>query len=219
MIDEPKETKKEKRDAARQARIEQQRRRQRARRRKKMVVGGLSAVLVVVLVAFAVVQVSQGKSRSQAAVKAAATAAGCDGGIIQYPDAGRQHIDNVAADKRRPYTSTPPTSGDHYGVLPPPPNFYTEPTLRPETYVHALEHGQIFIHYNDIPQAQVDQLEKIQSEHPASTTVMKDPEIKAPVAITAWRHMEQCKSVSKPVIENFIEQRCNKGPENFNIEC
>jgi uncharacterized protein DUF3105 len=218
VIDEPRETKKGKRDAARQARIEQQRRRQQAKRRKKAVLGGLSVVLVVALVAFAVVQISQSRARSQAAVKAAAAAAGCDG-IIQYPDAGRQHIDNLPPEQRKPYTSTPPTSGDHYGVLPPPPNFYADPALRPETYVHALEHGQIFIHYNDIPKAQVDELEKLQSDHSASTSVMRDPDIKAPVVITAWRYMEQCQKVSVPVIEDFIKQRCNKGPENFGLKC
>jgi len=218
VIDEPKETKKEKRDAARQARIEQQRRRQRARRRKKMLIGGISAVLAVALVGFTVVKVSQSKARSQAAIKTAAAAAGCDG-IIQYPDAGRRHVDNLPADQRKPYTSTPPTSGDHYGVLPPPPSFYPDTALRPEVYVHSLEHGQIVIHYNDIPQAQIDQLEKIQSEHSGSTVVMKDPDIKAPAVITGWRYMEQCKQVSKPVIENFIAERCNKGPENFHLEC
>jgi hypothetical protein len=218
MIDEPKETKKDKREAARQARIEQQRRRQRARRRKKIGFGAIAAVLVVVIVAFTVIKVGESKNRSAAAVKAAATAAGCDG-IKEYPDAGRQHVDNVPADKRVPYTSVPPTSGDHYGVMPPNPNFYTEPTLRPERYVHALEHGQIFIHYKDLPQAQVDELEKIQSEHSGSTSVMRNPDIKVPVSITAWRYMEQCQKVSKTVIENFIEQRCNKGPENFNLKC
>lgn len=218
MMDEPKETKQEKRDAARQARIEQQRRRQRARRRKKIGLGALAAVLAIAIVGFTVVKLGESRSKSAAAVKAAAAAAGCDG-LKEYPDAGRQHIDNATPDKRVPYTSTPPTSGDHYGVMPPNPNFYTEPTLRPERYVHALEHGQIFIHYNDIPQAQVDELEKIQSEHTASTSVMKNPEIKAPVAITGWRYMEQCQKVSRTVIENFIEQRCNKGPENFNLKC
>ena len=218
MIDEPKETKKDKRDAARQARIEQQRKRQRAKRRKKVAFSSIAVVLALLIVAFTVVKVGDSRRKSVAAVSAAATAAGCDG-IKEYPDAGRQHIDNVAPDKRVPYTSNPPTSGDHYGVLPPDPNFYTEPTLRPERYVHSLEHGQIFIHYNNLPQDQVDELEKIQSEHSGSTSVMRNPDIKVPLAITAWRYMEQCQKVSKTVVENFIEQRCNKGPENFNLKC
>jgi hypothetical protein len=218
VVDEPRETKKEKRDAARQARVEQQRRRQRAKRRKRIVLGGLAGLLAVVLVAFTVVKVTQSRASSEAALKAAARSAGCDD-IKEYPDAGHEHIDNITPDKRVPYTSVPPTSGDHYAALPPDPSFYAEPALRPERYVHALEHGQIIVHYNDIPQDQVDELEKIQSEHSKSTVVMKNPEIKAPVAITAWRYMQQCQKVSKPVIERFIEERCNKGPEKLTPDC
>jgi Protein of unknown function (DUF3105) len=218
MVDETRETKREKRDAARRARIEEQRRRQRARRRKRFLIGGLAGVLAAVLVAFTVVKVGQNRANSAAALKAAAKAAGCDE-VTEYPDAGHQHIDNVTPDKRVPYTSTPPTSGDHYSAQPPDPSFYTEPTMRPERYVHALEHGQVIIHYNDIPQDQIDELEKIQAEHPRSTVVMKNPEIKAPVAITAWRYMQQCQKVSKPVIERFIDTRCNKGPEKLTPDC
>ena len=218
MADEPRETKKEKRDAARQARIEQQRRRQRAKRRKRILFGGLGGLLAVVLVAFTVVRVSQSRARSAAAIASAAKAAGCDD-IKEYPDGGRQHIDNVTPDKRVPFTSTPPTSGDHYSALPPDPSFYMEPAMRPERYVHALEHGQVIIHYNEIPQDQIDELEEIQSEHSGSTVVMKNPETETPVAITAWRYMQQCQKVSKPVIENFIEQRCNKSPEPLTPDC
>ena len=218
MVDEPRETKKEKRDAARQARLEQQRRRQRAKRRKRLLFGGLGGLLAVVLIAAAVVKVTQSRASSAAEIREAAKAAGCDD-IKEYPDAGRQHIDEATPDKRVPYTSTPPTSGDHYSALPPDPSFYAEPTMRPERYVHALEHGQVIIHYKDLPQDQVDELEKIQSEHPRSTVVMRNPEIEAPLAITAWRHMQQCQKVSRPVIESFIEQRCNKGPEKLTPNC
>jgi Protein of unknown function (DUF3105) len=219
VADEPRETRKEKREAARQARLAEQRRRKRAKRRKQILIGGTSGVLAVVLVVLLVGRISENRARSTEAVKQAAAAAGCDE-IKQYPDAGAEHIDDNP-EKRVPYTSNPPTSGDHFalGGRPPEPDFYTEPVQRPEIYVHNLEHGQIFIHYKDLPQDQVDELEEIQREHASSTHVMRNPEIDTPVAITAWRYMQKCQKVSKPVIERFIEERCNKSPERFTPTC
>jgi hypothetical protein len=220
MNDEPKETKKERRDAARQARIAEARRRAKAKRRKKLLIGLVAGVLAAVLVGFALTQITGSKAKSKEALAKARAAAGCDE-LEEYPDAGRQHIDEISEDKRTPYTTQPPTSGDHFaqGGRPPAPDFYTEPTRRPEIYLHNLEHGQILVHYKDLPDDQVSVLEELQQDHGNSTTVMRNPEITKPVVITAWRYMQQCEKVSAEVIEHFIEERCNKSPERLTTDC
>lgn len=218
MVDEPKETKRERREAAREARIAEQQRRRRAKRRKKILLGGLGGIVVIALIAFGVARALESRSRSNEAYNAAVASANCTG-IEEQEDAGNAHIENLGDQGRTPYTSTPPTSGDHSGAQPPPPTFYDEPILNPETYVHGLEHGQIYIHYKDLPPEDVELLERIQREHETSTAVMRNPTIERPVAITAWTHMQQCDRVNELVIERFIEERCNKSPERLTPTC
>lgn len=216
MNEEEAQTKKERREAARQARIEEARRRAAAKRRKKLLLLLVGGILVAALIGVGVTTIGGGKSDEE--LKKATAAAGCDK-IKEQADAGQQHIDDIDPKSRKEYTSKPPTSGPHFGRQPPVPDFYGEPTLRPEVYIHGLEHGQILVHYKDVPAADVKVLEDIQGNHVGSTTVMRNPEITKPVVITAWRYMQQCNKVSEVVIENFIEERCNKSPERLTLDC
>jgi uncharacterized protein DUF3105 len=223
MVDEPQESKRERREAARKAKIEEQRRIARAKRRRKMLIGGTSGAVAVALVVFGINWYQERGARRSAGVTAARTAAGCDG-IKELPDAGHQHIDNVTEDKRVPYTSSPPTSGDHIGntAVLPQPGFQTQ-SYQPEIYVHNLEHGQTWIHYKpDLPQAQIQELESVVDKYSGpggALNAMANPDIDAPVVITAWRHMEKCQKVSVPVIENFVRERCNKTQEPLVQNC
>ena len=215
MVDEPTESKRERREAARRERIEAARRLSRTRRRRKLLIVGAALVVAVALVVVGVDQFRKRDEKRNAAVTAGRAAAGCEG-IEEQQDAGAAHIDDTS--ERRPYTSKPPTSGDHIGntALLPIPGFHTQNYL-PEIYVHNLEHGQTWIHYKpDLPQDQIDELREFVEGHSGpggAVNAMANAEIDAPVVITAWRHMEQCQRVSIPVIENFVRERCNKTGE------
>jgi hypothetical protein len=214
VVDEPRETKAQKREAARKRRLEEQRRRARARRRKRAIMAAVAAIVVLALgvVGFQAIQ------RSGAKVTAAEKEAGC-GRITQQKDAGSQHIDVANPPPRRDYTSKPPTSGDHYGNFVPPIDFYETNTMRPEQYVHGLEHGYVIVHHKGLPKDQVEELRRIQAEHDQSLIVLPNEEIERSVILTAWRYIQSCDRVSALVIGNFIEQRCNKGPEKLTKKC
>lgn len=203
-------TKKQRREAARQKRIEEQQRRLRAKRRKRALSGAVAVLVVLGVVAFAVARFREGRIAARATEKA-----GCSA-IEKQKDGGAKHIQPGA---KPTYPSKPPTSGDHFAAAPPPPEFREEP-LDPETYVHNLEHGQVVIHYkNSLPEKQLDELEKIQSDHPDSLMVLPNDSIDKPLAITAWRYLQTCDTISEPVIETFISDRCNKSPERFTQNC
>ncbi|MGH2720038.1 MAG: DUF3105 domain-containing protein [Actinomycetota bacterium] len=215
MVDEPTESKRERREAARQERIEAARRHSRSRRRRKLLIVGTAVVVAVALVVVGLDWYRGRDEKRNAAVTAARAAAGCDG-IKEQPDAGAAHIDDTS--ERRPYSSKPPTSGDHIGntALLPIPGFQAQ-SYQPEIYVHNLEHGQSWVHYKpDLPQEQIDELRAFVEGHSGpggAVNAMANPDIDAPVVITAWRHMEQCQEVSVPVLENFVRERCNKTGE------
>lgn len=215
MVDEPTDSKRERREAARRERIEAARRVSRAKRRRKLLIGGTALVLAAALVVVGVDRYRKRDDKRIAAVTAARTAASCDG-IKEQPDAGAAHIDDTS--ERKPYTSKPPTSGDHIGntQLLPIPGFHTQNYL-PEIYVHNLEHGQTWVHYKpDLPQDQIDELREFVEGHSGpggAVNAMANADIDAPVVITGWRHMEQCQKVSVPVLENFVRERCNKTGE------
>jgi hypothetical protein len=215
MVDEPLESKRERREAARRERIEAARRQSRSKRRRKLLLGGAVVVVVVALVAYGFARYRQRDEKRSAALAAGRAAASCEG-IKEQPDAGAAHIDSTS--ERKPYASKPPTSGDHVGDTRalPIPGFHTE-TFIPEIYVHNLEHGQTWVHYKpDLPQDQIDELREFVEDHSGAggaVNAMANADIDAPVVITAWRHMEQCQKVSIPVIENFVQERCNKTGE------
>ena len=43
--------------------------------------------------------------------------------------------------------------------------------------------------------------------------------IEEPIALAAWRHMQECEELNTKAIEGFIAERCNKGPEKLGITC
>ncbi|HEX2054551.1 MAG TPA: DUF3105 domain-containing protein [Actinomycetota bacterium] len=204
------EERKAKREAARQERLALARKRQQARRRKQILI---SIVVLVALVAgaFYIIQRSQGR---QAAYAAAAREAGCTG-IEQFEDEGQRHL--AQNEQFDDYKTNPPTSGPHR-LQPAPWGSYREAPER-ETLVHNLEHGGIVVYYKDLPDDQVDQLDEFVDDHADGVISVPDDQIEQPVAITAWRHLQTCEELNLTVIEGFIEDRCNKGPEKVGTTC
>jgi hypothetical protein len=203
-------SKKAKREAARQARLEAERRRRQAQQRKKVITAVAVATL---LVAAAVVGVILVRSSNESAAQAAKEA-GCSADRT-FDDQGQTHIKQ--GESHPQYNSTPATSGWHYTS---PANWgdYDSP-VDEETLVHNLEHGGIVIQYNNLPDKQLDQLLEFVDGYAEGVIAAPNPNIDKPIAITAWRHLITCQQFSGPVVKDFIEERCGKGPEQVGITC
>lgn len=201
-----KQTKKQRREQIRQARIEAQRRRARQRRRKRLLTFGAIAIVAALLASFGAFQFIEG----QKTVEARAKEAGCSP-IREFPDQGRNHIQ--LTEPHDPYNSNPPTSGPHSANVPW--GVYTD-TVEPERLVHNLEHGGTIIHYrpDDLSDDEITLIEDfVDNKFPEGALVNPNPDIPKPIALAAWRNLRTCEKVSLEVIEDFIRKRCNKSPE------
>lgn len=195
------------REAARQAKVEAARRRRRQQQRKKRLIGGLVALVVLSVAAFFIVN----RITSSRSVAEAREAAGC-GDLDTFEPQAPRHIDSAGNEERVPYETDPPTSGDHLGARTADWGFYTEP-IEPEIFVHNLEHGGTVVHYGDLSEEQLDELETVMEEFPDGAMAIPNEELDKPVVMTAWGAMLECDEVSPQVVRGFVRERCNDSPE------
>jgi hypothetical protein len=161
-----------------------------------------------------------GDRPGEAAVKTAATAAGCV--YKSFPDEGRGHVTTVRTAAN--YKTNPPTSGDHNpdpaqdGLYP----TGNEPGIA--NWVHTLEHGRILLQYQTgSPPATITALTKLFQEDVANSgnsyhMVLMQNNTKMPfkTAAVAWRHYIGCTSASPAAIaamRTFRDRFVDKGPE------
>jgi hypothetical protein len=100
------------------------------------------------------------------------------------------------------YPQTPPNSGDH-NVTPQQCDVYTEP-IAPEHAVHSLEHGAVWITYNDdVPEDQVAALaSKIEGDPYGLMSPL--PEQSSPINLSAWGRRLSVESADDERIDDFI---------------
>lgn len=210
-----KKTKKQRREEIRQARIEAQRRRMRAKRRRQMLTWGLAGLVALTGAGFGLWRSIEGRRT----VQTEAEKAGCTD-IEKLEELPAIHIDSADAPPSPPaYNSTPPTSGPHLGAQTAPAGSQAD-TIPPEVYVHNLEHGQIVIHYKDLPEDEIEILEMLADDvYEAALIVMPNESIDEKVVMTSWAHMQSCDKASEQVVRNFVSERCGKGPEAAGISC
>jgi hypothetical protein len=191
------------------------------RKRTLQIAGG--AVVAAAIIAGVALAVAGGGSASRpddAAVKSAATAAGCV--YRSFPEEGRGHT----AAPRTPanYKTNPPTSGDH-NPDPAQDGLYAsgnEPPLG--NWVHTLEHGRILLQYaTNAPAADVTALTKLY-EQPVLDSgasyhmVLMRNNTKMPfeTAAVSWRHYVGCKDAgpaSIKAMQTFRDRFVDKAPE------
>lgn len=194
-------------------RLAEERRREEERRsaRRRNLVTLAVAIVVGALVVGSIVLQRQQEGGGGGPVGVAKADAGC--GQIQRPqDQGRDHIQPGAPHDR--YSSTPPTSGPHYGT-PASAGFYSS-ALPPEQVVHNLEHGQIVIWYKpDASQETIDDIEQLVQQEPQATVAVpfEDVQGSATFVLSAWGAMQSCVRVSQEVVDDFRRQFQGKSPE------
>lgn len=101
------------------------------------------------------------------------------------------------------YPQTPPNSGNHSST-PQQCDVYTEP-IAPENAVHSLEHGAVWITYNDdVPADQVAKLAaKVQGDPYGLLSPV--PEQKSPINLSAWGRRLSVDSADDSRIDDFLE--------------
>lgn len=204
------EERKAKREAARLERIAIARKRQQAKKRKQILI---SVVLLVAIGAGTVFAVNRARGQS-AALAAAVEEAGCTD-INSFEDEGQNHL--APNETFTDYQTNPPTSGPHRAQPAPWGSYRDAPEQ--ETLVHNLEHGGIVIHYKDLSDADVDRIDAFADSYDNGVISAPNPNIETPVAFAAWRHHQTCEELNFTVIEGFISDRCNKGPEKVGVTC
>lgn len=115
---------------------------------------------------------------------------------------GNDHIKNPA-DPHVPYNSVPPTSGPHlpyiakWGV--------SKTPIENELQVHNLEDGGVMIQYSckdcDV---MIGLLEKFAMKY-NKVIVAPYPEMKAPIALTAWGRIDTLDRFDEARIERFVK--------------
>ena len=107
------------------------------------------------------------------------------------------------------YTSDPPTSGPHQ-LAPPVDGVVDEPISRP-VQVGVLERGDILLqHGPDLEASEVAELEALAGD---GVVVAPSSELPSPIVATAWLYKRTCATVDAAALEEFIDERRGKGPE------
>jgi len=138
---------------------------------------------------------NQGSGRDQLQVNPDAAV---EGVAVASGELKRGHVPGPVA-----YEQTPPNSGDH-NATPQQCAVYTEP-IAPENAVHSLEHGAIWVTYNDkVPDDQVEELAgKVEGDPYGLMSPV--PNQKSPINLSAWGRRLSVDSANDPRIDRFIE--------------
>jgi hypothetical protein len=111
------------------------------------------------------------------------------------------------------YQTNPPTSGDHY-ANPVPWGIYDE-EVTDEAVVHSLEHGGIWISYQDLSEEEIAILAEIGQQNSQSTVVSPRASNDSRIVVASWGKMMNLETVDKALIQKYIDTYKNQAPENL----
>ncbi|MFE3248671.1 DUF3105 domain-containing protein [Streptomyces sp. NPDC059209] len=187
--------------AERRARIEESRRRERAReRRNKTITVAVCAVIFTALAGGTGYLLVTVKGDEQREEKKQETARSTPiKGEKTWDELSRNHVPEKVG-----YPMTPAAGGDHAQAwMNCDGDVYPE-EVGQENAVHALEHGAVWVTYNDkAPAADVEKLKETVSKTPYSL-LSPHPEQKAPIAVTAWGRQLELNDASDPRFDTFL---------------
>jgi hypothetical protein len=190
------ETKAERREAARKARLEAQRKAQRRKQLRK-VKAAVVTVLIAAIIGGLVWWSGADERKARKELNARAAAAGCT--TVQSPPTSGGHLtaEEEQANTQVKYNSEPPSSGKHSGTHGPVATGVHSTAVPDEWFVHNLEHGHIGVFYDadKTPAATVDDLENWVREDDRWRFITPRPELAAndvEVAISSWGHYSTC---------------------------
>ena len=192
-------TSKKQATAARRAKIEEMRRAERTReRRNRIITITISSVIVAGLVGWGAYAINNANEKEEQ--KAAAAKKPVQGEKTwDAKKLGRNHV-KTAVD----YPMNPPVGGDHNqawmtcdGTV------YTKP-LANENAVHSLEHGAVWVTYNDkATDADIKTLSDKVSKTPY-TLMSPDKDQSGTIMLSAWGTQLSVNKASDPGVEQFL---------------
>ncbi|MGW1767973.1 DUF3105 domain-containing protein [Streptomyces sp. NPDC002073] len=194
-------------DNSRKARIAEMRKAEQSReRRNKILAITVSAAVVAGLVGFGAYVLNKESDKKEAAeeaVKAPVTGE-------QSWDAkklGRNHVTKAVS-----YPMNPPVGGDHHQVwMNCDGDVYKKP-LAKENAVHSLEHGAVWVSYNDkAPEAEVKKLEEKVAKTPY-TLISPVKDQTGAIMLSAWGKQVTVDSASDPRVNQFFSKYV-QGPQ------
>ncbi len=177
-------------------------------RQRRFIYLGLGLVAAIVVIGLVVFFVMPGSANGSASANTTGAAATCSD-IQSSPDEGRAHL---TPGQTPTYQGNPPSSGTHNPV-PLAAGIYDNP-VDVTMEVHSEEHGYIIVHYNGIPQSEIDQLKQIVSNDPRKLILSPYPNMPYKISLTAWDHQQTCTGVNRQAISNFVAEFRDRGPED-----
>jgi hypothetical protein len=183
------------RAAARRARIEEIRRAERARERRNRILTLVIATLILVGLTgggWYLLDLAERKEQAEAAPVQ---------GEQTWTDLSRNHVDTQVD-----YPMSPPAGGDHSQVwVNCDAQVYTQ-QIPSEAAVHALEHGAVWVTYNDkASTADVSTLSARVTNTPYSFLSPYQDQ-SSPIALTAWGHQLKVDRASDPRVGEFLNK-------------
>ncbi len=126
-----------------------------------------------------------------------------------FSSQGQQHIQTGATHEE--YNSNPPTSGPHNGQ---PANWgIYQSELPDENLIHNLEHGGIWISYNNIDNDTKTKIEDLAKRYPNKMIVTPRSKNDSKIAIASWTRLLKLDVFDEATIVDFIKANKNKSPE------
>ncbi|GCB49668.1 DUF3105 domain-containing protein [Streptomyces sp. NL15-2K] len=185
--------------ASRKARIEELRRAERAReRRNRVITVSVSAVIVAGLVGFGAYALNSADEKDEQQAAAAKKPVRGEK-TWDAKKLGRNHVQKAVD-----YPMNPPVGGDHNqawmtcdGTV------YTKPIAN-ENAVHSLEHGAVWVTYNDkVTDADVKKLSDKVSKTPYTLMSPVDDQ-PGTIMLSAWGSQLSVDKASDPRVEQFL---------------
>lgn len=211
MADPKKETKRERREVARQRRIEELRKRERKARMRKTITYVVIGVLVVAGIA-GIFAARAASNKNKDKLRKAAAAGGCEP-VRTFPNEVRGSNPHLAPYE---YKTNPPTSGNH--------DPSTSPTGFPgqvpdANLVHNLEHGEIIFWYKpDLDTAVITGLQNLVKKEPQYYIMVPRTNMDAPLYFTSWTKSQRCPVPTTKTVaaaEFFAVSNKGKAPEGL----
>ncbi|WP_128374383.1 DUF3105 domain-containing protein [Streptomyces cavernae] len=187
------------RAAERRAKIEEQRRAEQARERRNRIITIAASAAILAGVAFGgwyLVDSANDKEAAEVAAKAAPIA-----GVKTFKKLTQNHVD-----KPVDYPMTPAAGGDHSAAWQNcDGDVYTTPIAN-ENAVHSLEHGAVWVTYND--KASKADVKALSAKVDKTPYTLMSPlaEQSSPITLTAWGAQLNVEKESDPKVGKFLEK-------------
>lgn len=142
--------------------------------------------------------------RPPAGGRSPSTASACDAPVSEPLDSeSARHL--LPGGPPPTYTSDPPTSGPHSAIALPA-AAVREPIPRPKQ-VGLIEGGSVLVQYRDVDPAVVAQLEQLADGQ--RVVVAPNPDLPAPVILTAWTFKLTCAAYDGDAAAAFITEHAD----------